>query len=1112
MRKRVLTRVIRYLCLSMLPFGVRAGTFTAAGTALTVTSANLQATFRGADVVGVSNQLTGESYFRNPSPNTQLNLTLTQTPSQALSASSAWTVNAAGSSASLSFTDSNRTVTVTVSVDPATQEVVVDLDGKANQGGVERLSWGAIGFDMTAGNFVVPAQGGLAITSASLAANGAYNFFGTGWEAPLSIFQGTKGGVAIYSTDTKSLCKDLTITPDQQGADEAFLVEAPSPFSTAAEAGPIEWRLAGYAGDWQAGARIYRNWHNHAMPPAPLTRGRAWVNGIQTVIEVGDQPYQISQLDSLATVVTPSETLLYLVNWRAQAYDVGYPDYSWSATTPQFIAYAHKLGFYVMLHTDALGVSPSSADFAGVQQYQIKDPLSLQPQGWNWNESASTPNRYALIDPAASAYRTLFVARVTPAVQTLQPDALHLDFSVIENDGNGPIGGMNFNQGLAQLERDLLAAFPSLALGVEEVNDMIAPWASFSQPLYWSGMGLTSNTTPPTPISAYVLPNVNRYWHLGVTNPYEGGFVANLSQYEAQAVLPTFHSDIPDYTQADMARYLNVVSAFQKYSLQPAWDSAWNGAEVHYGGTNGSSASLTDSGTAIQLTLNQPSASTVLYQRAHGVNQVNSSFSVLNWPAWNGSLTLGLDPADQYWLDTPAHTASQTHITALSSGARLGVGTGSLVTSQFSYFQLLPPVQETFNFLSSLALASPGVTYNAMDYRLENGATANLSSMTVGGVTMQGIFMQPPFTAQRGGDAFVDFTVPISGNQASLSFAAGIIDSAIGQRQGPMTFKVEIDGTDLWQQDVSTRAWQYGSIDVRPWQGQTVAIRFVSDPGPSGNPNFGWGGFAAIELTAAVAESLSGIAITGPQSLTAAQLAVTGGTASVSNGAVTVNNLPNGGTVLLLNGQATAVTAGQNLFNAPFTLSQSANGQLAGPPTGAFGGTGRIQPATSGGVTKQQALNGFGPSDGQTIFSWLLQLPANPLGFSFSAGFWDNEPPPLRPFLMSVRVNGVFLWQHSIGVPTGWQYGAIDLSAWSGQTVLLELVTDTQGSNAYDFTSWGDLAFSAAGTGNCASTLNNSNPVSAAASGTSGTITVAIGAGCDWTAASSADWITLSPA
>ena len=345
----------------------------------------LQVTFNGADIAGITNLITGESYVRNPSPSTQLDLQLVQPPNASLVPAGAWTVDSSGSSATLTFTDSNRTVSARVSTDSTGQQIVIDLDGKAKQGGVERLVWGVTGFDTSAGQFILPAQGGLALNGSSLSAAGSYTFFRGGWETPFLLFQGKLGGVNVYSTDAKSLCKNLIVSAAfQQTANAAIQIEAPGPWNTATEAGPVEWRLAAYTGDWQAGARIYRDWHNAAVPPAPLTGARAWANNIRTVIEYADAPpYKTSSLDSLAAVVNPAQTLLYLVDWRTNGYDVGYPDYTWDPSVPAFISYAHTLGFHVMLHTDALGVSPSSPDFAAVQQYQIKDPLTLAPQGWN---------------------------------------------------------------------------------------------------------------------------------------------------------------------------------------------------------------------------------------------------------------------------------------------------------------------------------------------------------------------------------------------------------------------------------------------------------------------------------------------------------------------------------------------------------------------------------------------------------------------------------------------------------------------------------------------------------------------------------------------------------
>jgi hypothetical protein len=509
-----------------------------------------------------------------------------------------------------------------------------------------------------------------------------------------------------------------------------------------------------------------------------------------------------------------------------------------------------------------------------------------------------------------------------------------LDFSINTNDGNGLIEGFNYNQGLAQLERDLLAAFPNLALGAEETNDSIAPWESFSQPLYWSSGGsLNPSATPPVPVSAYVLGNVNRYWHLGAPSAYDVGFLPDLAQYEGQAVLPTLTTAPSNFTQVDEARWVGVAAAFQKNNLQPAWDTPWNGVEMKYHGANNVSASTTDSGSLAQFSVQQAGTSTALYRFAHNVNQIDSPYSVRNWPAFNGTVTLGLDPAIQYWLDMPNFNPA-LHISALPSGARLSLGTGTLVTSQFANFQVLPPATPPgYDFLVNFGQATQGITLNGVDGNgvdgpLSNGAFVNLQTITVGGVARHGISCYPPWMAPGNGATYVEYSVAVpSTADTMLQFAAGIDDSDIGQRLWPMTFAVSINGATLWQLDVSTGGWQAGSIDMGPWLGQTVKVRFWDNSGPTGNSSFANGVWSALPMTVPFTETLYGINVANATS----NVAVTGGSASTTGTSVTVNGLPYNGTALVFTGQPVTVAAHQSLLNFPFTLSQSATGQLAGP-------------------------------------------------------------------------------------------------------------------------------------------------------------------------------------
>jgi len=1100
-----------------------ANPFNAQGTNLTVTTASLQVTFRGPDVVGIRNELTGESYMR-PLAGAYTNLTFPNGSVRSFTWGN-WTPDATGASASATGTDSSRsTVQLTVSVDPVTQEVVVDLTGQAEQGGIQYLQWGLVGFDMTAGKFVLPANGGLSLTSRSLAKQAGY-FFGYFWQAPLSVFQGTEGGVSVYSTDKQALCKDLYVGRGQeQTALELLIAEAQAPWQTATEAGPMEWRLAGYQGDWQAGARIYRDWHSSTMPLVPLTGTKAWVNNIKTAIYCNwYPPYDPSLLNSLANVVNPSQTLLFLINWRKSSFGANFPDYTPDPSAQLLVEHAHHLGFHVMLYTAMTGVSPTNSDYASVQQFQYRNPVTLQPDGWVWTTPPYSPNSFAYIDPASSEYRNLYIQRIAPVIQMLHPDALHLDVSDAQfNDANGLIDGMSFKQGAAQLHRDILAAFPGVVLGGEGIYDSLAPYESFAMEQGWPqlGLNLDPDDTPPVPISAYVLPNVQFYSHQSDPNPYEFGFLSYFEQYQAQASLPTYNATgvqnpaPPDYGQPDMARYMKIVRAFEQNSLEPDWDSDWNGAVVRYKGSNGSSAKVTDSGTIAQFTLQQASGSTLLSRYVHDSNQANSPPFVPNWPAFSSTATLGLDPGYGFWFDAPTGSSNPVSISSLPSGVKLGLGAGTLVTPDFAYFQLLPISQPPFDFFANLWSANTAITYNGTDLPLSGGAGAYVGTMVAGGVSRTAIFTQPPYTSQFGGEVFVEYTVPVpDGYAASFSFAVGMPDSDTGRAQynlGPLTFKVEVNGTVLWQQNVATGGWQAGSIDLTSFLGQTVKLRLVTNPGPSGNPYFGQGGWSALQLSTVEKLALANLKLALPASVPLSNVIVPGGSVSLNNGTATISGFPQGGTAVVILNPPHVAAVGQSLLSIPFNTSQSSDGQLAGPPQVA--GVGAIGAASAGGVKKAQTVDGTPPfPSGQTILSWSLQLPtATSLNLSFSTGLTDGST-PFQAVLLYVRVNGTILWSYAAKPPSSWIYGVVDLSAWSGRKVLLELVSDSEGFNSYFQSPWAELNIRSGAGGTCAASINSDSSINAPAAGITGTIAVSAAGGCIWSAESNADWLSIGP-
>lgn len=1115
-------RVLATLLLA--PMGLWAGGFVAQGPALTVTSATATVSFQGPDVVSIVNLLTGESYLHAPAPVMLSNL-LTSGTAGTFAAGS-WLMNSSGTAATLTASDGIRSITITVTIDPQTQEIAASLSGQSSQSGVERLSWGITGFDMNAGTFILPALGGISLGSAALTAQSSY-YFGVEdsynhWDAPLMLYQTSQGGVAVYSTDTPSttpqaLYKNIVVADNQLSTANVFPgVAALAPWPQAVSAGPVQWRIAPYQGGWQQGAQIYRDWHNAAMPPAALTGARAWAAQIRAVVKIDYvSPYDSSVLDQLATEVNPAQTLLYLADWRNDAFDTNYPDYTPAPNTALLVQHAHALGFHVMLHASMIGVSPGNPDFQSVSQYQALDETGRQLLGFDWSLPASTPTRYAYIDPASSAYRSLLVSRLQTAIQSLGVDALHLNIAGWPaNDGGGPIGGMNFAQGAVQLQRDLLSAFPGLVLGGEGTNDLIAPYASFEQQPPWPA-GFNSNITPGVPITAYVFPNVMPYGHLGYPNPYEAGFLTYFTQYESQAVLATYSlgfaaADQLNYSNPDMLRQLNVTQAVQQYQMTPAWDADWNGAILQYSGA-GAKMNLSSSGNLIQLQMEQGSQSTLLYQRAYNTNQLQTASSIPAWPAYSAGLIMGLDPEDQYWLESsPSGTAVE--VTNLPAGIKLSTGLDTLVAQDFAYFKFLPTDDKSFDFFANLWLANMGISYNGSDSSMGYGAEEIPQTVSVGGVSGLSVFAQPPYLGgMAGGSTFLEYSVPVpDGYSAAVNFSVGVSDSD-GLRTLPMTFQVFVNDVLAWENNVAPGAWAPGSVDLTLFLNQTVRIRFATGPGPSGNPAYAWGAWSGLQLSVIEKPAETNLAMAVPAGLAAGAFTLPGGTITINGGTASIESLPLGQPLLLFLTPPTAAAAGQTLFTLPFTASQSAPGQLAGPSQVAYAGA--TGPSTSGGVTKQTTLYGYPPANGQLILSWPLQLPAaSSLSLGFSAGLSDGATPASQGVLLSVRVNGVVLWQYNANLPAQWQYGTVDLAPWAGQNVLVELISDSLGPNSQDWTSWAELTLTGSAAGSCVATLNTPASLTAPALGVTGSIQITTASGCQWSAAADADWLSITPA
>ncbi len=1024
------------------------------GTQLSLSTPNLVVIFDNASIVAVRNPLTGGSYQSNTTP--WIDLTMLNPPSDNLSPGS-WKLikdtTTGQTEGQLTLKDSTRTVVLTVGIDSSTQEIFFRISGQSTDPGVQSVIWGIPGLSLQNAKLVLPAQAGIVFDSNSPYVQ--YDFeYPTHWEAQLAIYQAQQGGFYVYANDPKPWFKQLLVGRQTGSLDMGFQTFAVAPYITATQTPAVEWRLKGFQGDWRSPAGDYSKWMHKTWPrPSSDTRPSWWKN-IDAIATVENPDPTV--LQPLASDVDPTKTLIYLVNWRQDGFDVNYPDYTPATGVGTFISQAHSLGFRVILHMNALGVSNTNSNWSTVSSDQLRDPGTDNLLWWPWGlwPAGSSPpsyiNSFGFISPATPVYRNLFINSITNTIQTIQPDGIHLDAGgVLVNDGNGLINGMTSLQGMQALAQELHQAFPHLAFSYESLTETMDPYIDFAQ--RWAA------TFPANPIGTYLFGNdVTFYGFLDQPGPDEPGFIDYMKRYEMQGVLPTIPaSNATDLSNPSpgMKRLLNLVSLWQKYNFKPDWTSNWGTDLFRYISSDGmTTATLQNSGNVISL----KAAGQTVYQRVHDTSQIQTSDFIANWPAYTDSTILGLDPSRQYWLESgQPRPVNLPHLTSLPTGMK--VGSDTLVTPDYAYFQIDPITPSPWDFAGAFGNAKTGIIVNGQDYPLSFGGTASVTQQTVGGVTRDpSLLLVPPYNGVIGA-TYAEYQVAIpQGNSVQLQFDDGISDFST-QSDGA-TFAVWVNGKELWRQDLQLGAWKTYHVDMTPYAGQTVKLRFIVAPGPTNNPiddlgcwsNIRFGSnyeMPAAKVDFALPSGTTPVSVTGSSQVQASS--------PTGNYQATLD-LPS--KLFVFDKLPPVIALGSSLLSLPFTTWLQYSEGI--PVPGIVEDSGQVTNITSGGVTKLSAI-AHSPQNGKAILAWAVQLPPNARTLNVSAGLDDgpsslNNNVPYTGVGFSVRVNDEQLWDQTVQT-RGWFSTSVDVSQWAGQNVVIELVTDSLGSSTFDWSNWADL-------------------------------------------------------
>ncbi len=943
-------------------------------------------------------------------------------------------------------------------------DALVTQQAQCASPGLVGLQWGMVIPDEL--ELLIPGYSGLRFSRESGYQPMQFDYPMT-WEAQFVLIQGKRGGLLIHAEDNALRFKRLFVQHRNGQFWIGFETWCTAPFEKVQQADSVRWRLRPYRGSWLYGAAMYREWAEKAFGLAALRKAQpAWVREIQTVVITDLDDLQM--LQALAKRLNPRQTLLYVPSWRKDGYDRNYPDYTPREGLAEQMEGARRLGFRIMLHVNYFGCTPENPDYEHLKQYHFRDPFSKQLMYWDW-QRADPPIKFAYINPAARAWRRLFVQRMVELCRQLKPDALHLDQTLcIYNDANGLIDGMNSMQGNIALHRELVEALPHVALSGEGLNEITFRYESFAQRHVWGinhadtqwDMNAVRMTHPVS--SSLLTPHTVLYGYLGMTNPQLWNYyVAWRTAYERTGVLPTLAgpwSQQISQPNATMQMLWKEMQWFQVNRPLPDFSPAlWDKSTLFlYRTADGRLARYRRETSGVCLEAQTGTGWVTVYRRIEGVTRAQVGGSIPGWLAYNGRQILGLNPMSSYtWLPQPPKMDA-LHLHALPDMVMVtaaGVQEGEWARFVFEPRELV--VAELWKQRGSVVhsisdRARKGIPQRG--YLIDHAQTGAVARPHA-----DGIFMHPPWRARAGGSVWLEFTLHLPADRkCQFRSGLGFTSPDAASRSDGITFTVTAFGQNTSlsaTRHVRGKTPEHIALDLGAFRGQRIRLRLEAHPGTNASPDFDWGFWSRPRVVAHQMQDAQ-VEVYSPHPPMRAYAngsAVTWQTVAPNRYRFVIPPAPS--TLALLYADGVPVTLPIDLRQTDFRTGLEIDGVMQ-EPTGYLRAS--VDTGVCGGV-RQQGFSAHPPPNGKTFLAFLLRLPQQGASLRGFAGIRDGAEGKSNGVRFSVEVNGKPVWNRTVNAGEGWIPFEVSLAPWAGQTVLLYLVTDSLGDYGWDWAHWGEV-------------------------------------------------------
>ncbi|HEX9006951.1 MAG TPA: DUF6259 domain-containing protein [Bacteroidota bacterium] len=386
----------------------------------------------------------------------------------------------------LAFVDESKHASAELTLAPSPDGIRCSCTVKSRQP-VWLFEWRLDGLALD--QMVIPALGGQALSSAmpvDTTMSYKYPFW---WSAQFAVGMAGPGGIWLSAREKQAHLKLLRIRRYVEGFALTYGVEAVGPVASRSLAGT--WYLDGFRGDWTVPVEKYRPWMEQAFQPVKLAANPyvpPWFYGVNAVLELwgmrkdqGTPHHTFAQMEerlrAWEKIHPPARTLVYLPGFAEHGIDSHAPDYDPSEQLggqrgfKRLVDTAHRMGYRVMIHTNALAMTFTHRLYRRFRKHQVVDVFG-RAQGWALDIDGDwlAEPYFAYMNPGAPAWTKLMEGIIGRLIRKYKVDGVFLDQTLLAfNVARGP----NFMEGMRAHIGRLQRAFPHVLFAGEGMHEHV---------------------------------------------------------------------------------------------------------------------------------------------------------------------------------------------------------------------------------------------------------------------------------------------------------------------------------------------------------------------------------------------------------------------------------------------------------------------------------------------------------------------------------------------------------------------------------------------------------------------------------------------------------------